>query len=159
MESPLGKYICNYRLNIIDPYTMEDNSLLTLLTENRTVLHLLRRSNDRNILDIPPEFLPPDGRLSEEGSTFVGEMLQIDLSAGKEKEGYNMCLGMDLLKKDLMEKGRQEGRQQGMQEERDGLVITMLGKQISPDQIHRMTDIPLSQIFDIAKGNGILLGK
>ena len=146
---------------------MEDNSLLTLLTENRTVLHLLRHSDDRNILDIPPEFLPPGGRLSDEGSTFVGEMLQIDLSAGKEKEGYNMCLGMDLLKKDLMEKGRlvgiQEGRQegilQGMQQGRKELIVCMLNRQISPVQIHQMTDIPLNQILDIAKGNGILLGK
>ena len=70
MKSPLWKYICNYSIQVIDPYTMDEKSLLKLLTENRTLLHCVGHSGDEDILEIPEEYLPPNGVLSNEGYIF-----------------------------------------------------------------------------------------
>ena len=174
-KSPLWKYICNYSIVVVDPYAMDDKSFQKLLTENRTVLHCVRHSEDKGILEIPREYLPPNGVLSDEGHTFLRTCLDFDLSLGKCKEGYDMCRGVELWKQEQREFGRKEGIQQGIQRgiqqgiqrgiqqgveiDRKEIILSMLGNNASPDLIHQMTNIPLKQVLDVASWMGIRGGK
>ena len=170
-KSPLWKYICNYSIVVIDPYTMDEKSFRKLLTENRTVLHCVRHSEDKGIVECSREYLPPNGVLSNEGHIFLRTCLDFDLSFGKCKEGYDMCRGVELWKQEQREFGRKEGLEQGVRQgieqgvrqgveiERNEIILSMLGNNVLPEQIHQMTNIPLAQILDAAAGMESRIGK
>ena len=135
--------------------------------ENRTLLHCVGHSGDKGIFEIPKEYLPPNGVLSNEGYIFFRSHLKVDLSFGKNKEGYEMCRGVELWKAEMMALGRNEGIQQGIQQgllqgvqnDRKEIILYMLGNNFSPEQIHQMTNIPLVQVLDVASGSGFRIVK
>ena len=54
---------------------------------------------------------------------------------------------------DGIEKGRAEGRVEGREEERTDIIIKLLRKGFSPEEIHDITELPLERIKQLSTSN------
>ena len=109
----LKEYVSNYKLNIIEPYSMEErdfdklNNDLGLLfgfikySGNQTKLDLLLRNNDKyKTVDIKTARL-------------IKEVTNIDIEINEEDGGeYNMCKAIEDMKKTARKEGKEEAKKE-----------------------------------------------
>ncbi len=120
----LKKYISNYKINILDPHSMNKKTLDKFCTELRTVLNCFRYMNNKKRLW--ESLLPNSGggcRLSKHAAVLLNKYLDTDIEIkDSEEEEIDMCRGMQELKSEWyregLRKGRLEGRLEGKQEGR-----------------------------------------
>jgi predicted transposase/invertase (TIGR01784 family) len=71
----------------------------------------------------------------------------------REKTGFDK--GMKKGKKEGLKEGKKEGKKEGLAEGRAEIVLKMWQKLQSVEDIHALTDIPMTTIAEILKQNGI----
>ena len=63
-----------------------------------------------------------------------------------------MCKAVEEIKRKAMDKGMEKGINKGI----DKVVVSMLTNNVSPEDIAKMTDMPLERILDIEKREKVL---
>ena len=86
-----------------------------------------------------------EGILSEWLTKHKAEVLDMCITE------YNEKLHMDDIREEGREEGRQEGREEGRQEERVQIVFNMYSTGMSPEEIAKLTMIPLHKVLEILK--------
>ena len=80
----------------------------------------------------------------------------IPMTVEMEKEAKNMCdYGRGLARK-YAEKGRAEGLEKGIKQERNSNILGMLREKIPMETIARITKVSVEQIRELGKLNGVL---
>jgi len=162
IDPQLKPFVHDYRMNLLDPFSMGDNICGAFCTELKTVVNCLRFSRDRRQLK---EFLTrdvPQETVSPEAAGLLSEFLNVELPKG-QKEGVNMCQAMmEILRETRDEgkaegiaagraEGKAEGQTEGRDAERERVVSTALGRNLSPRDIHLITGISLKTIHAIRR--------
>ena len=163
----------DFRVLVVDPYTMDQKIIDGMFTELKIVINCFRYSMDRRKLD---EILSgiQDGALSREAVHLLNIYLELGLEIPEEeKEEIHMCKAVREWKKELRDEGRAEGRvegraegrveglaeglekglEKGRAEGRENIILAMLSRKAAPSLIHQLTGIPLKQILNIAEAN------
>ena len=103
----------------------------------------------------------PGGTLLREAVHFINVFFDMEIQIPERKERVTMCKAVREWKKELMEKGekkgRIEGRIEGRVEGEDNLILNMLRRSSTPQQIHQMTGVPLERILTLANANPVTL--
>jgi hypothetical protein len=80
----------------------------------------------------------------------------IPMTVEMAKEAETMCdYGRGLARK-YAEKGRAEGLEKGIQQERNSNILGMLREKIPMETIARITKVSVEQIRELGKLNGVL---
>ena len=156
-DKAIRKYL-NFRMNLLDPFTLDENIINSMCTELKTVINCFRYSRDREMLFKILTNIPGDS-LSREAVHLLNTFLNLGLKIPEKEEMVSMCKAAEELKQMWLEEGIQQGIkqgvQQGVQQEREQCVIRMLRKNTSPAQIHELIGIPIKRILAIASKNFI----
>ncbi|MCQ2815575.1 MAG: Rpn family recombination-promoting nuclease/putative transposase [Bacilli bacterium] len=89
-DSTLLDYVPDYRINLIDPYAMDDSEINMMSSCLREVLYTIKYSSDKKKLS---EIVTSDPRfenMDENAKVFIEVFTEIKLPSN-EKGGYNMC--------------------------------------------------------------------
>jgi len=161
----------NYRMNLVDPFTLDENIIGGMCPELKTVIHCFRFSNDRESLEAVLSSAP-DGALSREAVDMLNAYLDFDLTLPAKEEGTQMCKAVREWKRMLFrqgfregqakgekkgiakgeKKGKTEGIAEGMAEGIAKIIRSMLQRNIPAEQVHELTGLPMERILAIAAG-------
>ena len=139
-----NKYINDYNLNLIVPSEIKDTEKFR--TELKLVIRALAVRNDDEAFE----------KLIEKEEYSSVDTMTADVICGlttlkrpKQKAGgkIDMCKAVEEIKRKAMDKGMEKGIAKGI----DKVVVSMLMNNVSPEDIARMTDMPLERIRDIEK--------
>ena len=149
----------NYRMNVLDPFTLDEKIIRRMCPELKTVINCLRYSKDREMLAKILKNVP-GGILSREAVHLLNVYLKLGLTIPKKMRSVRMCKAVREWKKMLVnegvEKGIAKGRAEGRAEGEENVIQNMLRRNISPSQIHQMTGISLKRIKAIAEANLVM---
>ena len=146
----------NYRINLIDPFSLDEKIIRLMCPELKTVINCFRYSKDRKML---AKILAsvPGGTLLREAVHFINVFFDMEIKIPERKERVIMCKAVREWKKELMEKGEKKGEKKGRMEGEDNLILNMLRRSSTPQQIHQMTGVPLERILTLAKAVPVTL--
>ena len=103
--SILGRFINNYRMNILDPYEMTDEQIELLYFDIRNVLLFIRAQNSKEeIWELKDKY--GEEILNETVIDAINELTNAGLS--RRKGGIKMCRGIEELKDEVREQTRIE---------------------------------------------------
>ncbi len=89
-------------------------------------------------------------RLDEATARMVAFLLNLDLSDEEEMQlkegGLDMCKALEDMKKEAEEKGMLAGEIRG----KEKIILSMLGKGMSCEEVSFLTDVPLERVTQIA---------
>ena len=101
----LGRFINNYRMNILDPYEMTDEQIELLYFDIRNVLLFVRAQNSKEeIWELKDKY--GEDILNETVIDAINELTNAGLS--RRKGGIKMCRGIEELKDEVREQTRIE---------------------------------------------------
>jgi len=153
--------VSDYRINIVDPYDIDANSLDMLCTEIKDVLTYFRASRDSMGFD---EFLKKnsDVCLSEKAILLLNTYLHTKLKPQTNGRKTRMCIAWKSLEERTLAKGmrrglkkgrlegREEGRLEGREETLKNHVLSALKINLDFNTIQKITGMPLADIEKIA---------
>lgn len=154
----------NYRMNVFDPFTLDEKIMDVVSPEFKIVVNCLRYSRDREKLSRVLEDVP-DGVMTRPGVRFLAVYAKLELTIPEKEEKIEMCKAVRDWKRMLVNEGeekglkkglrmgREEGLSKGRAEERADIILNMLSRNVLPQQIHQMTGLSLEQILAIASAN------
>lgn len=73
-------------------------------------------------------------------------------------DGVKSVMGGKILNyeaKDILNRGRQEGRQEGIEKGKLEVALDMIKEKLSLDMIARITKLPTERIVELATANGL----
>ena len=149
-------FIPQFRLAIIDPYTIGEEKCSLFCTEMKTVVNSFCFSDDAQRL-IETLKNPPGGYLSKEAANLLKAYKNINIPMGETQGRLEMCKGWDDYEQGLrnqgFERGIQEGKQEGMllgkQEGIAWMVTNMLAMKMPLEDIARVSGLNQDEIFRI----------
>lgn len=132
-------------LNLISVYDVEDTTKYH--GSLKKVFDLLRYTEDKDAMS---EYLDSHAeaysRLDEATARMVAFLLNLDLSDEEEMQlkegGLDMCKALEDMKKEAEEKGIAVGEIK--------IILSMLGKGMSCEEVSSLTDVPLERVTQIA---------
>ena len=157
MMSPLDddakEAVPNYRINIVDPYDMNEKTLNMLCTEIKDVLTYFRASTDRGGF---AGFLngKHEVTLSDKAILLLNTYLHTELESQANGRRTRMCVAWkDFKEKAIAQgirKGRKEGLEQGIEkgyaEFQERALEEALKRNLDYDTIMAITGLPLEKI-------------
>lgn len=109
------KYVPDYRLNLVVPHELTEESFDKFQTELQLVLHCVKCSKEKS--QLYKELTGESFRdVSTDTAALIDNLLGLNLHLKKEKGRVNVCKAMEELKTDWFAEGREEGRQEGKEE-------------------------------------------
>lgn len=136
-------------LNLISIYDVEDPTRYH--GSLRKVFELLRYTEDKNAmtkyLDDHAEVY---SKLDEATARLLALLLDLQLSDKEVRTregGLDMCKALEDMKKEAEEKGEERGEEKGITK----IIVSMLDKDMTCEEIAALTDVPLEQIKRIAE--------
>ena len=143
----------NYRMNLADPFTLDEKIIGGMCPELKTVIDCLRFSRDRESLEATL-MSAPDAALSREAVGMLNAYLDFDLRIPEKEEGTRMCQAVSEWKQMLFtqgfQKGQTEGKAEGVMEGIAKIIRNMLQREIPVDQVHELTGVSTERILAIA---------
>ena len=141
-------FIPQFRLAIIDPYTMDAKKRSLFYTEMNTVVNSFCFSDDPVRL---PETLmnPPGYALSLEAANLLMAYKKIDIPVWGKKGRSEMCKGWELYKQGLRNQGFEKGIQQGMEKGITRMVGNLLAMKMPIEDIARASGLQPDEISRI----------
>ena len=105
------KYVADYRINLIEPFEMEEDDLAKLRSSLRPVLGFIKYSKDSEELNA---YLSKDSELKAldvRAARVIKVCANIDIQINEGEKVVDVCKAVQ----DMNEKARQEGLQEGLQ--------------------------------------------
>lgn len=104
---PIKRFIPNYKLNIIEPYKMEDTDFKLLDKDLSILFKFIKNSDDENKLN---DLIKNNQELKAKNETIrlINEITKANLSINKYEEETKMCKAIDDMKKHAREQGKKE---------------------------------------------------
>ena len=84
--------------------------------------------------------------MSREAVHLLNTFLDLGLKIPEKEEKVVVCKAVKEMKRFLVH----EGEKKGMQKGEDRIILSMLRRKSTPEQIHRLTGVPLNRILAIA---------
>ena len=125
-DPELLKYVQDYRINLIEPYSIEPDELDKFSTSLREVLGYIKYSNDKEKL---LSFVNgnPDTVIDVDAARVINTMTKTKIDIPEDAKEVNMCKAIEDLINDSKAEGRNEGRLEGRNEgKREGIVETLI---------------------------------
>ena len=105
----------DYRLNLIEPATMDDDAFNNFRTDLGAVLHYVKAQNDGKEWR---RLLYENERcriLSRHAAEVVQTVLGMEIPINQDEEVTDMCKALEQIKQWAFEEGEQQGKQDGIQ--------------------------------------------
>ena len=121
----IDKYLFDYKLNIIEPYRMNNNDFKKFKTHIGLILEAIQKSNDKESFI---DFVTNEDKFKSipiEAAKIINEFSNIDLVYDDEDGEYNMCKAVEEWKKDLLAEGKAEGIAEGETKNLNNNIKTM----------------------------------
>ena len=150
LPEDLKDKVQNYRVNLIEIRKLSEEQISELKTDLKQVLQFIKCSQDKTAIrvllqnDTSYQKVEKDAYLVMSQYTHSLQLLQ---EADVQEEGgyVNMCKAID----DIYEDGKIEGRAEGRLEGRNELIIKMLGKGKSVEEIADICDLEYDKVKQI----------
>ena len=88
----------------------------------------------------------PGGTLSREAVHLLNTFLDLGLKIPEKEEKVVVCKAVREMKRFLVHEGEKKGLQKG----EDRIILSMLRRKSTPEQVHQLTGVPLDRIIAIA---------
>ena len=127
----IGKYVCDYPLNIITPSSMSDEEIKHFGDELSSILLVVKHAEDKEALLKVVKRYRPFHHVNYETARLILEIANLDFNLKKKKEGIDMAEKMvkfsDYFLLKGIEQGLEKGIEQGIEQgEVRGTIKTML---------------------------------
>ena len=111
----IKRFIPNYKLNIIEPYKMEDTDFKLLDKDLSILFKFIKNSDDENKLN---DLIKNNQELKAKNETIrlINEITKANLSINKYEEETKMCKAIDDMKKHAREEGIEKGKKEKLNE-------------------------------------------
>ena len=115
-DETILRYVPDYHINLIDPYTMNDEEFLKFQTDFGKILKYIKYSSDaeklQHIVNEGDFFRSMDKASADLINAATGSRLKYRARGGK----VDMCKAIDDMRNRSLEEGREEGRKEGREE-------------------------------------------
>lgn len=157
---PLLKRRLKFTMNLLDPFALDEKIINLMCPELKTVINCFRYSGDREKLFEILENIP-GGTLSREAVHLLNTFLHLGLIIPENEERVHMCKAVREMRRILRKEGRKEGMEKGMEKGKakgmamgeEKVLLSMLHRNATPEQIHQLTGISLKRILALAAAN------
>ena len=141
-------------LNLISVYEVEDT--LKYQGSLKTIFELLRYVDDGTAM---LEFIQKNkntySKLDEATGRILSLLIDMDFPDNKEegeRDGdVDMCKALEEIKKMSEDKGKEEGKAEGIKQGEAIILLSMLNKGMTYEEISALTDVPLEKVKQIAE--------
>ena len=110
----ISNYVTNVKLNIIEPNNMDTNDFNKFKNNDLSVLfEFIKYSNNKNEL---VRIMSTAKNVARDTAVLINRTTNAKLEINEGEVSYDMCKGMDDLRKEFKEEGLAEGRAEGIKQ-------------------------------------------
>ena len=155
-DPELLRYVQDYRINLIEPYSIESDELDKFTTSLREVLGYIKYSNDKEKL-LSFVTSSPNMVIDVNAARVINVMTKTHIDIPEDAKEVNMCKAIEDLINDSKAEGRLEGEAKGRLEGKADAIRIFLNNSHDAMLVATSLGEPIEYVRKIAADNGISL--